>query len=60
MPQTLDSPFWGKVQELRDAVLDFRKSGKMVVAIFELLGIPSRKAANGFPTTGPVTVLLKS
>src|SRR5207237_10690360 len=28
-------PFWGKVQELRDAVLDFRKSGKTVVAFLE-------------------------
>ena len=35
MPKSLDSPFWGKVQELRDAVLDFRKSGKTVVAFLE-------------------------
>jgi protease-4 len=38
MPGSLDSPFWGKVQELRDAVLDFRKSGKLVVAFLEFGG----------------------
>jgi len=38
MPSSLDSPFWGKVQELRDAVLDFRKSGKTVVAFLEFGG----------------------
>jgi protease-4 len=38
MPGSLDSPFWGKVQELRDAVLDFRKSGKIVVAFLEFGG----------------------
>lgn len=38
MPGALDLPFWGKVQELRDAVLDFRKSGKMVVAFLEYGG----------------------
>ena len=38
MPSSLESPFWGKVQELRDAVLDFRKSGKMVVAFLEFGG----------------------
>ena len=38
MPSSLDSPFWGKVQELRDAVLDFRKSGKVVVAFLEFGG----------------------
>jgi protease-4 len=38
MPGSLDSPFWGKVQELRDAVLDFRKSGKTVVAFLEFGG----------------------
>ena len=31
-------PFWGKVQELRDAILDFRKSGKTVVAFLEYGG----------------------
>jgi len=27
-PTGFQSPFWGKVQEVRDAVIDFRKSGK--------------------------------
>ena len=38
MPSTLDVPFWGKVQELRDAVLDFRESGKRVIAFLEYGG----------------------
>src|SRR5688572_9020013 len=38
MPSTLSLPFWAKVQELRDAVLDFRKSGKTVVAFLEYGG----------------------
>jgi len=38
MPASLESPFWGKVQELRDAVLDFRQSGKVVVAFLEFGG----------------------
>jgi len=38
MPSSLESPFWGKVQELRDAVIDFRKSGKVVVAFLEYGG----------------------
>jgi protease-4 len=38
LPSGLDSPFWGKVQELRDAVLDFRKSGKKVIAFLEYGG----------------------
>ena len=38
MPAELNSPYWGKVQELRDAVLDFRKSGKVVVAFLEYGG----------------------
>jgi protease IV len=35
MPGSLDLPFWAKVQELRDAVTEFRKSGKTVVAFLE-------------------------
>src|SRR5436190_13624866 len=35
IPGSLDSPYWAKVQELRDAVLDFRKSGKKVTAFLE-------------------------
>jgi protease IV len=38
MPATLSLPYWGKVQELRDAVLEFRKSGKTVVAFLEYGG----------------------
>jgi protease-4 len=37
-PSSLELPYWGKVQELRDAVLDFRKSGKTVVAFLEYGG----------------------
>jgi len=38
MPGSLELPFWGKVQELRDAILDFRKSEKTVVAFLEYGG----------------------
>jgi protease-4 len=38
LPSTLDLPFWAKVQELRDAVLDFRASGKPVIAFLEYGG----------------------
>lgn len=38
MPATLELPFWGKVQELRNAVLDFRESGKTVTAFLEYGG----------------------
>ena len=38
MPSTLSLPYWGKVQELRDAVLEFRKSGKKVIAFLEFGG----------------------
>jgi len=34
-PFPFESPYWAKIQELRDAVLDFRKSGKTVVAFLE-------------------------
>ncbi|PYR41646.1 MAG: signal peptide peptidase SppA [Acidobacteria bacterium] len=37
-PTGFDSPFWGKVQEVRDAVVDFRKSGKPVYAYLEYGG----------------------
>src|SRR5689334_4145495 len=37
-PTGFDSPFWGKVQEVRDAVVDFRKSGKPVYAYLEYAG----------------------
>lgn len=38
MPSTLESPFWGKIQELRDAIIDFRQSGKKVIAFLEYGG----------------------
>lgn len=38
MPSTLSLPYWGKVQELRNAILEFRKSGKSVVAFLEYGG----------------------
>ncbi|MEQ1573913.1 MAG: signal peptide peptidase SppA [Vicinamibacterales bacterium] len=38
LPSTLESPFWGKVQELRAAILDFRSSGKRVIAFLEYGG----------------------
>ncbi len=37
-PTGFDTPFWGKVQEIRDAVLAFRKSGKPVYAYLEYAG----------------------
>lgn len=37
-PTALDTPFWGKLQELRDAILDFRQSGKSVIAYLEYGG----------------------
>jgi protease-4 len=37
-PTGFESPFWGKVQEIRDAVIDFRKSGKPVFAYLEYAG----------------------
>jgi protease-4 len=37
-PTGFESPFWGKVQEIRDAVLDFRKSGKPIYAYLEFGG----------------------
>src|SRR5688572_10479553 len=38
IPSSLSLPYWAKVQELRDAVLDFRKSGKKVIAFLEYGG----------------------
>jgi protease-4 len=37
-PTGFASPFWGKVQEVRDAVIDFKKSGKPVYAYLEYGG----------------------
>ena len=38
MPSGLDVPYWGKLQELRDAIVDFRRSGKRAVAYLEYGG----------------------
>ncbi|PYQ73523.1 MAG: signal peptide peptidase SppA [Acidobacteria bacterium] len=37
-PTGFESPFWGKVQEIRDAVIEFKKSGKPVYAYLEYGG----------------------
>jgi protease-4 len=37
-PRPLNSPFWGKVQELHEAILDFKTSGKPVYAFLEYGG----------------------
>ena len=37
-PTGFNSPYWGKVQEIRDAVLEFKKSGKPVYAYLEYGG----------------------
>jgi protease-4 len=38
MPSSLSLPYWAKVQELRDAIVEFRKSKKTVVAFLEYGG----------------------
>ncbi len=38
MPTPLESPFWAKVQEIRDAVIDFKTSGKRISAFLEQAG----------------------
>ena len=37
-PTGFSTPFWGKIQEIRDAVLDLRTSGKPVYAYLEFAG----------------------
>ena len=37
-PTGFDSPYWGKVQEIRDAMLEFKKSGKPLYAYLEYGG----------------------
>jgi protease-4 len=37
-PTGFQSPFWGKVQEIRDAVVDFKQSGKPIYAYLEYAG----------------------
>ncbi len=38
MPSAIESPFWAKLQEVRDAVLDFKTSGKPVTSFLEYGG----------------------
>ena len=38
MPSGLKASYWAKVQEVRDAILDYRKSGKPAVAFLEYTG----------------------
>jgi len=38
IPTPFQSPYWGKVQEIRDAVVDFKKSGKRISAYLEYAG----------------------
>ncbi len=37
-PTTFSSPYWGKLQELRDALVDFKESGKPLYAYLEYGG----------------------
>jgi protease-4 len=37
-PTTFSSPYWGKVQEVRDALVDFKESGKPLYAYLEYGG----------------------
>ncbi|MGE3273592.1 MAG: signal peptide peptidase SppA [Vicinamibacterales bacterium] len=37
-PGGFTTPYWARIQELRDAILDFRTSGKPVVAFLEYAG----------------------
>ena len=37
-PGGLGSPFWAKVQEIREAIVDFKQSGKPVYAFLEFAG----------------------
>ncbi len=37
-PSTITSPYWGKLQEMRDALVRFRASGKSIVAFLEYGG----------------------
>ena len=58
LPATLELPFWGKVQELRDAVVDFRRSGKTVVASSDTAAIailPRPRRIECPPANEPLT-----
>jgi protease-4 len=38
VPTGLQAPLWAKVQEVHDAIVDFRKSGKQAIAFLEYAG----------------------
>jgi len=38
MPSAMEVPYWAKLQELRDAIVDFRTSGKRVIAFLDYGG----------------------
>jgi protease-4 len=38
IPTGVQAPYWAKIQEVHDAILDFRKSGKLAVAYLEYAG----------------------
>ena len=38
VPTPIESPYWGKVQEIRDAIADFKTSGKRISAYLEYAG----------------------
>ena len=38
VPAGMQAPLWAKVQEVHDAILDFRKSGKQAIAYLEYAG----------------------
>ena len=46
-PGNLTSAYWGKLQEVRDAILDYRKSGKPAVAYLEYGGTREYFLATG-------------
>ena len=64
-PTGFESPFWAKVQEIRDAVLDFKKSGKPVYAYVEYGGdreyyLASAAAANAVLRRSDATAYWRS
>ena len=56
-PATLELPYWGKVQEMRDAITAFRKSGKKVTAFSStaaIAGTTWRVRLTACSSCGPV------
>jgi len=47
MPSGLQAPYWAKLQEIRDALIDFRKSGKSATAYLEYGGAQEYLLATG-------------